>query len=261
MSSTRASSVSTFGQKPTWTRAGPWDAFPLVVNPLRLLLSGKPFIENYEWKPGQGTRFILIDKKDGSARSYNAEAFFAFHHVNAFEEKGEVFVDIAAYRDPEIITALYLENLQAGKPIPPTELRRYRLPAQGKAADFELLSSEPLELPRLNYKRHNGKAYRYAYGVGVRRAGGFADQLVKVDVRERTAKLWWEENSYPGEPVFIARPGAVAEDDGVILSVALDTVKGTSFLLVLDAASFTELARAEVPHHIPFGLHGQFFEK
>ena len=55
----------------------------------------------------------------------------------------------------------------------------------------------------MNYKRHNRKAYRYAYGVGVCRAGGFADQLVKVDVGERTAKLWWEENSYPGEPVFI----------------------------------------------------------
>jgi len=27
---------------------------------------------------------------------------------------------------------------------------------------------------------------------------------------------------------------------------------------VLDAADLTELARAEVPHHIPFGFHGQF---
>ena len=29
------------------------------------------------------------------------------------------------------------------------------------------------------------------------------------------------------------------------------------FLLVVDdAASFAELARAQVPHHIPFGFHG-----
>ena len=33
----------------------------------------------------------------------------------------------------------------------------------------------------------------------------------------------------------------------------------SSFLLVLDAESFAERARAEVPHHIPFGFHGQFF--
>jgi carotenoid cleavage dioxygenase-like enzyme len=29
-------------------------------------------------------------------------------------------------------------------------------------------------------------------------------------------------------------------------------------MLVLDAAELTELARAEAPHHIPYGFHGQF---
>lgn len=33
----------------------------------------------------------------------------------------------------------------------------------------------------------------------------------------------------------------------------------TSFLLVLDAKDLTEIARAHVPHHIPFGFHGNFF--
>ena len=41
--------------------------------------------------------------------------------------------------------------------------------------------------------------------------------------------------------------------------MVLDAKKGGSFLLALDAASFAELARAEVPHAIPFGFHGQFF--
>jgi beta,beta-carotene 9',10'-dioxygenase len=31
-------------------------------------------------------------------------------------------------------------------------------------------------------------------------------------------------------------------------------------LLVLDASDFSELARADLPHHVPFGLHGQFFD-
>lgn len=48
-------------------------------------------------------------------------------------------------------------------------------------------------------------------------------------------------------------------NDGVILSVVLDSNKGNSFLLVLDAKSFEEMARAEVPHHIPFGFHGQYY--
>ena len=44
----------------------------------------------------------------------------------------------------------------------------------------------------------------------------------------------------------------------MLLSIVLDGRKGNSFLLVLDAGSLEELARAEVPHHIPFGFHGQF---
>jgi carotenoid cleavage dioxygenase-like enzyme len=45
----------------------------------------------------------------------------------------------------------------------------------------------------------------------------------------------------------------------VLLSVVLDAAARTSFLLVLDAADLGELARARVPHHVPFGFHGQYF--
>ena len=56
----------------------------------------------------------------------------------------------------------------------------------------------------------------------------------------------------------LAALGAEAEDAGVVLSVVLDAAAGRSFLLVLDAGTFEELARAEAPHQIPFGFHGQF---
>ena len=56
----------------------------------------------------------------------------------------------------------------------------------------------------------------------------------------------------------MAEPGAEAEDAGVLLSIVLDEERGSSFLAVLDAATLEELARAEAPHHIPFGFHGQF---
>jgi len=58
--------------------------------------------------------------------------------------------------------------------------------------------------------------------------------------------------------VFIAAPDSSTEDEGVVLSVVLDANAGRSALLVLDAHSFNELARAEVPHAIPYGFHGQF---
>jgi carotenoid cleavage dioxygenase-like enzyme len=74
-----------------------------------------------------------------------------------------------------------------------------------------------------------------------------------------SSATWFSEGCYPGEPVFVAPPQAKAEDEGVVLSVVLEANRGNSFLLILDAQSFAEVARAEVPQHIPFGFHGQFF--
>jgi carotenoid cleavage dioxygenase-like enzyme len=45
----------------------------------------------------------------------------------------------------------------------------------------------------------------------------------------------------------------------VLLSVVLDARTGTSFLLVLDARDLSELGRAHVPQHVPFGFHGAYF--
>ena len=62
----------------------------------------------------------------------------------------------------------------------------------------------------------------------------------------------------PGEPVFVARPGGIEEDDGVLLTVVLDGEARRSMLVVLDARDMAELARAEMKTHFPYGFHGSF---
>ena len=54
-------------------------------------------------------------------------------------------------------------------------------------------------------------------------------------------------------------PSAYAEDDGALLLLVLDHRQERSFLLVLDAATLAEKARAEAPHAIPFHFHGNYF--
>jgi len=39
---------------------------------------------------------------------------------------------------------------------------------------------------------------------------------IKVDIETKEVKVWHEDNHYPSEPVFIARPNSVDEDDGTI---------------------------------------------
>jgi carotenoid cleavage dioxygenase-like enzyme len=240
--------------------------FSLFFNPIGLALKRRPYIANARWKPERGVRFLLMDQRDGQVVSTcQAEAFFAFHHINAFEHNGEVIVDVAAYPDTTIIDRLFLNRLSQpdGGGVPWGEFRRYHVPIGGSHAEYEVLSDEGIDLPRINYGLSNARDYRFAYGISIRkdRPDDFLDQLVKVDVRERTARVWHEDGCYPGEPVFVAAPSGAAEDDGVVLSLVLDANNDNSFLLILAAGSFEEIARAEVPHRIPFGLHGQFFDQ
>jgi beta,beta-carotene 9',10'-dioxygenase len=230
--------------------------FPFVVNPISIPLSGRPYIENYRWKPERGTRITLIDRNTGEATGpFEAEPFFCFHHVNSYEEDGTVVVDACTYDSPRIVEDLYLERLRAGKPADRAELRRFRIDRSSGKVTSETLA-EALELPRINYGRHSERHYRYVWGVDG--ASGWLDRIVKVDVENGTTSLWAEDGCSPGEPVFVAAPGAEAEDEGVLLSVVFDSNSGRSFLLVLDATDLGELARAEASHHIPYGFHGQF---
>jgi beta,beta-carotene 9',10'-dioxygenase len=232
--------------------------FPYVVNPLALALSGRPYIENYSWKPELGTRFTLVDRATGEATTgFQADACFAFHHVNAYEDDGEVVVDLCVYPDASIIEDLYLDRLRAGKPVTPATLARFRLRLADRSVRREQLTEQSIELPRINYGRCNERPHRYVWGNS-NGAEGWIDRISKIDTTDGATLSWSQPACYPGEPVFVARPQAEHEDDGVLLSVVLDAEAETSFLLVLDAADLSELARAQAPHHIPFGFHGQF---
>jgi len=240
--------------------------FPLVVNPISLLLWLRPYIENFRWKPSRGTRIHVFDRASGEhVRSVTADPFFAFHHVNAYDdEDGAVVVDLVAYDDASVIESFYLHRLsEPDVQIPPGTLRRLRVPLSGpnERLHAEVISPTGIELPSIDYARRNTSPHlRVVYGISVRGDRGFYDQLVKIDVEARTTVAWHEADCYPGEGVFVGRPERVTEDDGVLLSVVLDAARGTSFLLVLDAATFTEIARAELPHPVLMGYHGQFYD-
>lgn len=241
--------------------------FPLVVNPIHLLLWLKPFIENFHWKPERGTPFWVVNRHTGEVvGQFESDSFFAFHHVNAFERGEDLFVDAVCYPDASIVNQYYLNRLaDQHQAIPQGELRRYQIDLRnGKRVTYETLSETGLELPRFDYATYNTDGdYQYVYGIGTDTSipAEFYNQIVKIDVHARASTRWAEPHCYPGEPVFIASPNRTSEDDGVLISVVLDATQGRSYLLVLDAASLAEIARAYVPHSILFGYHGEFFQR
>jgi torulene dioxygenase len=103
------------------------------------------------------------------------------------------------------------------------------------------------------------KKHRFVYGVLHTGKSTLFDSIVKYDVSSQTAKMWSKHGHTPGEPIFVADPTGMGEEDedaGVLLSVVLDGVGGKSYLLVLDARTMEEIGKAKVPGVIGFGFHG-----
>ncbi|ELW64254.1 Beta,beta-carotene 9',10'-oxygenase [Tupaia chinensis] len=183
---------------------------------------------------------------------YFSKPFLSFHQINAFEDQNCVVLDLCCQDNGRSLDVYQLQNLRkAGEGLDQIWCSHENLHKE------DLEEEGGIEFPQINYGQFNGKKYRYFYGCGFRHLVG--DSLIKVDVVNKTLKVWREDGFYPSEPVFVPVPGASEEDGGVILSVVISPKQNESnFLLVLDAKNFEELGRAEVPVQMPYGFHGTF---
>lgn len=239
--------------------------FPFTVNPLSFFKPGRrgPFVEHYEWEPRRGTRFTVVDRSAGEvvARS-RGDAVFGFHHVNAYEEGTEVVVDLETVPDADAIDALRLDRLRGGDfEVPAGRIERFRL--DPTAADPTVQRTERYggrtALPTVSPAR-DCRPYRYAYAQGTDQPmTQWPREVVKIDVETGAARSFAAADWRLSEPIFVPRPAGEREDDGVLLVVALDPATERSLLVVLDAESMTELARAPLPHALPYDFHGRFF--
>jgi len=108
---------------------------------------------------------------------------------------------------------------------------------------------------------------RYIWGVSpyARNSTHYGDwAVVKID-REATGVntiFWYKKGHIPTEPVFVPRPDATAEDDGVILVQTTNGLEQQGYLLVLDAATLKELGTASLNpgEHLPYSQHGRWFD-
>lgn len=233
---------------------------PFTVSPYDLLLSDTTFIENFNWKPKNGTNFIIVNKKTGKkVGSYKTKPFFSVHHVNAYEENNNVVIDLIAYENPNIMKSFAYENLcNPHLALPTSQLKRFTINLEDETVKSNQLSPHNIELPNINHHKLM-HPYRYLYATGGET--GFAQTIFKLDLESKRHTQWHERGTYITEAVFVPRPGATSEDDGVVITLALDGAEKKSVLLILDGKTLKELARAYVPQVIPFTVHSKFFEK
>ncbi|XP_022104783.1 beta,beta-carotene 9',10'-oxygenase-like isoform X2 [Acanthaster planci] len=263
-----------------------------VINLLKVLyaqLFFKSYIIGMEFHDERPTRFHVVKRYSGELlpQIYTSIPFLSFHHINAYEEAGHLVIDMCIYEDGSILRDINLKDLRNGvKPAQFGKAKRFVLPVGETIEDYrggsrpnwleifkadvtlkedgsvycvpQVIADRNVEFPRMNYELYNGKPYRFFYANG----GELNQKLLKVDTKSVTSEEWFEDGCFPSEPIFVRSPDCKSEDDGVVLSSVVDLRKGKhSFLLVLDARDFTEVARAEVEAEVSFGYHGMFLHK
>ncbi|XP_033644026.1 beta,beta-carotene 9',10'-oxygenase-like [Asterias rubens] len=262
-----------------------------VINLLKVLYAqifSKSYMMGLEFRKEQPARFHVVRRETGERLLdiYTSDAFLSFHHINAYEEAGHLVIDMCVYEDGTIVSSINLKDLKKGV-VPERfgEARRFLFPVDEEqvkhyregmnSSDFlphftgrtvlkndgtihctpAVISDRNAEFPRINYDKYNGKPYRYFYCNG----GELNQMIQKVDTKTVTSKGWFEKGCFPSEPMFVSAPDSTDEDDGVVLSSVVSVREDRpSFLLVLDARDFTEIARAEVDAEVAYGLHGLF---
>ncbi|HEX5273972.1 MAG TPA: carotenoid oxygenase family protein [Candidatus Rubrimentiphilum sp.] len=231
--------------------------YPYRFDPLAMILGGKPYIENFHWG-GDETLIHLIDLTGAQAPVTSAaEPFFCFHHVSAFDDGDSIVVDLVGYDDASIVSDLYLDRVRERAPVAPgLSLRRYRVPCNGQDATREMLSSSRMELPRVDERAERP---RYVYAPRVGEGGSFTDGVLQIDTTSASQRVWERPDESPGEAIFVPKPGGNGETDGVVLFVAFNAREKRSALVVVDAATFEESARAWAPAMLPLGFHGHFW--
>jgi beta,beta-carotene 9',10'-dioxygenase len=233
---------------------------PLEMNKLKLMLGG-PFNQSLEWKEKQSSFFIIIDRRNLAVQEIEVDPFIALHTANAFEKGPEIILDLMAYDHGNPYDFFYLSNLRSKKPLfPEATLRRYILDLRTERARMDILARENPEFPRLNYSKNNGKNYQFLYTTAMSGLSPkFFNIIQKINMQSGDIIRFKKENYYFGEAVFVPKPEASSEDDGVLMFITFNAEHERSTLLILDATSLQAMAEIALPLPLPFGLHGDFY--
>jgi len=207
------------------------------------------------WRPDLGTTIAVVGLDGSAPTMLEAEPFFVYHFANGFERGSSIVIDYV--RHPAFSLG---PDGDDGAP----HLHRLVLdPATRQIRDARI-SDFATEFPRVN-DRLEARATRFVYvpqltGTLTRGPHPSAtfNAISKVDTETGATRTHDLGERVAGEPVFIPKPGASAEDDGYLAVFATDPAAMTSDLVLLDAADVSRepVAVIRMPQRVPQGLHG-----
>jgi carotenoid cleavage dioxygenase-like enzyme len=209
------------------------------------------------WNPDYGNRLGLLPR-EGDADDIvwiDAPLGYCFHPMNAYDgADGSVIVDLCVY-----------ERMFDTQPRDPfgdsmASLQRWTVNPASRTISVDVIDATANEFPR-----HRGSLstlpYRYGYCASPSADMTTGWPTLKHDLETGERSLFDHgPGRAAGEPVFVAREGSAAEDDGYLITYVHDLAQGSAEFVVMDAQDFERgyVARVALPQRVPFGFHGNW---
>ncbi len=176
-----------------------------------------------------------------------------WHVVNGWEEtRDDGGTDLVLFAP---VFRSYPSNIPIHNPEEPhATFNKWRLNLEsGEVTEDRELLDHFYERPSFN-TAYLGRPARYAYLLDEEKEGMMAKGVLKYDVIAEVEVAYFDYGEYyGGEALFVPRRDSASEDDGYLLELIMADDRAA--LLILDAATMTEVTRLPLPQRVPFGVH------
>ena len=212
------------------------------------------------WNPDYGSRVGLLPREGDAADVVwvDAPLCYSFHPLNAFDRAdGSVVIDLCVY-DRMFLTD---RNGPFGDSLP--RLERWVLDPVRRSTDVTVIDGTAQEFPRHAHKVGT-REHRYGYMASLVTDGaghyGFGATLKHDLLTGERASYDFGPGRGGGEPVFVAREGSEAEDDGWLVTFSHANDGSDASFVVLDAQDLARgpVAEVRLPQRVPNGFHGNW---
>jgi carotenoid cleavage dioxygenase len=218
----------------------------------------------FSWEPERGTRLGVMPRTGGSSdvRWFETDASYVFHPLNAYDDGDRVVVDVARYGRLDFMSTQASRNPEwADENM--ARLHRWTIDLAGGGVRSTPLDDVSCEFPRTD-ERLVGRRHRYGYAaVEPNRVSGMPSwsAIRRWDLERGTSETRNLGAGHgAGEPLFVPRQAASAEDDGWVIVLDYDPERNASDFHVLDARNIAgeAVATVRLPHRVPYGFHGNW---
>jgi all-trans-8'-apo-beta-carotenal 15,15'-oxygenase len=170
------------------------------------------------------------------------------------------------------IDAMYIDNFDANEKLKDIwqadalgggKFIRYQIDRISGSIKASLVCDVECEFPQWD-NRKTASPHRLVYAAAVLAGDdSFFNGLTRVSVEDGGVQIHkLPAGHFASEPMFVARPGSSAEDDGVLLDVVYNANSQHSELWIMNAGNISDvMAKILLPHHIPHQFHGCFTEQ